>query len=79
MTELISDPTTKGILFLILLAIPIIPNLWSIWHAFHRDFPTPQEKMTWMGLGVFVPVLGGLAYLLIGRRRGVKPDAKPNS
>lgn len=54
---------------LVLLAIPILPNLWSIWHAFHRDFPTVQEKMAWVMACTFVPVLGGIAYILIGRRR----------
>ncbi|MDY7002314.1 MAG: PLDc N-terminal domain-containing protein [Thermodesulfobacteriota bacterium] len=61
------------ILFLVLLAVPILPNLWSIWHAFYRDFPSPTEKMIWLGLAVFIPVLGGLAYIIWGRRRGRKP------
>lgn len=62
-------PPEKLLLYLILLAIPIIPNLWCIWNAFQREFPTVNEKMAWIGVGVFVPVLGGLAYLFIGRRR----------
>ena len=63
----------KIILFLILLAIPILPNLWSIRHAYYRDFPSPTEKMIWLGISVFIPVLGGLAYLIWGRKRGQKP------
>lgn len=60
-------------LFLVMVTLPIVPNLWAIWHAFHREFATAQEKMTWLGICVFIPVLGGLAYLLVGRRRARKP------
>jgi hypothetical protein len=68
-------PMSSGqlILISILAFVPIIPNLWAIWHCFRRDFPTPAEKMAWFGIAVFVPVLGGLAYLLFGRKRGKKP------
>ena len=59
-------------IFLILTIIPILPNLWSIYHAFQREFPTTAEKMAWIGLGVLVPVVGGLIYLIWGRRRGQK-------
>ncbi len=65
--------TTEWILVLILLALPILPNLWSIWHAFNREFPTPAERLAWIGVGVFIPVLGGVAYLLVGRKRAKKP------
>lgn len=56
-----------------LLVLPILPNLWAIWHCFHRDFPTVNEKLTWLGIAVFIPVIGGLAYLVVGRKRGKKP------
>lgn len=62
-------------LTMLLLALPILPNLWCIWHAYSSEFPTPAERLLWMGLGVFVPVIGGLAYLLIGWRRSRKPRA----
>jgi hypothetical protein len=57
---------------LLLLAIPAIPNLFGIWHAFNRRFPTDKERLIWLGVCVFVPVLGGLAYLLFGFRRAKK-------
>lgn len=59
-------------LFMALAIIPILPNMWCIYHAFKREFPTPAEKMAWMGVGVFIPVVGGLIYLIWGRRRGHK-------
>ncbi len=57
---------------LFLLIIPILPNLWAIWHIFRCDFTTPQEKMAWLAAAVFLPVLGGIIYILWGRRRGQK-------
>ncbi len=51
------------------LALPILPNLWCIWHAYRHEFTTPAEKYGWMLAGVFLPVAGGLLYLLFGWRR----------
>ena len=59
-------------LTLALLGLPTIPNLWGIWHAFHRNFPTPQERLIWVGACVFIPVIGGIAYLIFGMRRARK-------
>lgn len=52
--------------FIVLFALP---NLWAIWHAFHHVFATPQERLIWIMVGVFVPVIGGLSYLIYGRTR----------
>ncbi|MDR1945795.1 MAG: PLD nuclease N-terminal domain-containing protein [Desulfovibrio sp.] len=62
------------LLFYGLLALPALPNLFGIAHAFRRIFPTPQERLIWMGLCVFIPVIGGLAYLVFGMRRTSKPE-----
>ena len=56
------------------LTLPVFINFWAIAHAFYRNFPTIQEKMVWLCLAVFVPVLGGLIYLIVGRTRGTKPS-----
>lgn len=58
--------------FLLLTIIPILPNLWCIYHAFQREFPTTAEKMAWIWLGVLAPVVGGLVYFIWGRKRGQK-------
>lgn len=60
------------ILTLILLFIPAIPNLWGIWHAYQRVFPTQQERLIWLGVCIFVPAIGGLLYLVFGMRRAKK-------
>jgi hypothetical protein len=65
-------PPDKLPILIALLTLPILPNLWAIWHIFRNDFPTPQEKMAWVGGAVFLPVLGGVAYFLFGRKRVVR-------
>ena len=44
-------------------------SLWGIWHAFSHTFETPLERVLWMLACVFVPVFGGVAYVLFGWRR----------
>lgn len=53
------------------LALPILPNLWSIWHVRKHEFASDQEKSLWFLVSVFVPVLGGLVYICVGRRRAM--------
>ncbi len=57
------------LIWMFILLIPILPNLWSIWHIFKHDFPSPQEKMTWVLITTFIPVIGGILYILKGRKR----------
>ena len=54
---------------LALLFAPALLNLWGIWHAFNHTFGTPLERIVWIMACVFIPLLGGLAYLLFGWRR----------
>ena len=54
---------------LLLLIIPILPNLWCIWDAYRRNFPSLVEKIAWVMVGIFFPVIGGLTYIFIGRKR----------
>ena len=61
---------------LCLLALPILPNLWCIWHAAKHEFPGATEKYLWIFGSVFLPIIGGLLYLLFGFRRS-KPAPQP--
>ena len=63
------------LILLVVVFLLVLPNWWGIWHAWRHDFTSINEKMIWIGLCVFVPVFGGLAYLFIGRPRGRKPLA----
>ena len=71
---LAKQPPEYLVFYLLLFIVPIVPNLWSIWHAFNRYFPTKQEKMIWIGLCIFIPVFGGIGYLLFGLRRSQKAE-----
>ncbi|WP_420842828.1 PLD nuclease N-terminal domain-containing protein [Desulfovibrio mangrovi] len=77
--DLFSNGDASPLLMILALALPILPNLWCIWHAYGHEFSTPAEKYGWMLAGVFVPVLGGVVYLLFGwrRTRGLADWAKP--
>ena len=68
--------TVAAILKFLVLGLFAVPNLFGIWHAFHRVFPTPQERLFWIGVCIFVPVIGGISYLIFGLRRARKwvPD-----
>ncbi|MEF2144433.1 MAG: PLD nuclease N-terminal domain-containing protein [Desulfovibrionaceae bacterium] len=47
-------------------------SIYSIYDAFHRQFNSTGEKMAWIQVAILVPFLGGLAYLIFGKRRGEK-------
>lgn len=47
-------------------------SAWTILDAWKREFPTTNEKVLWMQICIFVPILGSLAYLFLGRNRGSK-------
>ena len=57
---------------MMMLVLPILPNMWALKHCFHHDFPTEKEKFRWMMACVFLPCIGGLAYILVGRRHASK-------
>ena len=66
---LISDLSSTQMMLLVL---PIIPNMWALNHCFHRDFPAEKEKFRWMMACVFLPCIGGLAYFFVGRKHASK-------
>ena len=62
---------SHGITLLILL-LPMVPTFWAIVDIAYRDFGTLKKKALWGALIVFIPCLGGLVYLILGRRQGTK-------
>ena len=52
----------------ILIAVLPLPNLWSIWHIWSHEFASFQQKVGWLCLAVFLPVLAGIIYIVYGRR-----------
>ncbi len=53
-------------------AIFMLLSWWSIRDAFRREFESTNEKVFWVQLAVLVPFLGGIVYILVGRKRGKK-------
>lgn len=51
--------------------VPILPNLYSIWHIWTHSFKPPEKRFYWLALAVFVPVLGGLIYIFYGRKQAL--------
>jgi len=62
---------SHGLMVLILL-LPMVPTFWAIVDVARRDFGTLKKKALWGAFIVFVPCLGGLVYLIFGRRQGTK-------
>ena len=59
---------------LILMALPILPNLLSLHHAFTHDFADPREKSRWVLACIFLPCIAGIAYLAVGRRHARRAE-----
>ena len=68
-------PPEKQLLYAAGLTLPLLANFLAIWHAYKRQFNSPLEKVLWLGVGLFLPFLGGLPYWLIGAWRGRVPTA----
>ncbi len=66
--------STQMAVAIVVLVLVILPNYIAIWQSFHREFPSPLERMFWFLLAIFVPLLGGLVFLVWGRKRGRKPS-----
>lgn len=45
-------------------------SAWAILDAWKRDFDSNGEKVGWIQLIIFIPLIGALSYVLIGRKRG---------
>jgi len=59
-------------LILIFLGIPAILWIWAIVDILRSDFTDSTTKLIWLIVIVFLPVLGAILYLLIGRNQKVK-------
>jgi len=51
--------------------LPMLPTFWSIWHIWGHEFSSPQQRALWLVLVVFLPVLGGLIYIVAGRGKAM--------
>jgi hypothetical protein len=51
----------------------MVPTFWAIIDVAYREFASIRTKALWGAFVVFVPCIGGIVYLIIGRRQGTKP------
>lgn len=54
---------------ILILLVPMLPTFWSIWDIWRSTFQEYNQKVLWLVIVVFIPVLGGLAYIFIGRKK----------
>ncbi len=62
----------KYAVIIILLLLPMIPTFWAIMDIAYKDFGSMQRKALWGALVIFVPCIGGIIYLFLGRKQGKK-------
>jgi len=61
----------------VLLCIPfLLLTVWALVDISIKDFNTLKEKAIWYVIAL-VPFIGWLVYLILGFRRGRKPDTTP--
>lgn len=57
---------------ILVLLVPMLPAFWSIWDIWSHSFKDYNQKMLWLILVVFMPVLGALIYIFWGRRHALR-------
>lgn len=64
-------------LFLLILALPFIVWIWALVDIVRSEFKTGFDKIVWLLMVFFLPVLGFILYIFIGRKQkiGKIPDA----
>lgn len=64
--------TNQWIAIISVVAICFSFSAWTILDCWKRNYESTNEKVLWIQICIFVPILGSLAYLFIGRNRGSK-------
>jgi len=64
--------STQWIIIIAIVSLCFSFSAWSILDCWKRIFESTNEKVLWIQICIFVPILGSLAYLFIGRKRGSK-------
>lgn len=63
---------TQWVVILSSVAVCFAFSAWTILDAWKREFDSANEKVLWMQICIFVPILGSVAYLFFGQKRGIK-------
>ena len=57
------------LLVVVLLFLPMIPTIWAIRDIAYKSFPSMKNKVIWFLVVTFLPPIGALIYIFIGRPR----------
>ncbi|GGG31505.1 PLD nuclease N-terminal domain-containing protein [Pontibacter amylolyticus] len=63
-------------LILFFLGMPIILLLWALVDLLTSEFSDSTNKLVWVIVILFLPVLGAILYLLIGRKQKTRLSAR---
>jgi hypothetical protein len=58
----------QEIIVLLLLVLPLALFLWAIIDLIKRNFSNSTNKIIWALVIIFVPFIGSILYLAVGRR-----------
>ncbi|WP_066832824.1 PLD nuclease N-terminal domain-containing protein [Rufibacter ruber] len=61
-------------LLLLILGIPGILWIWAVVDLLSSKFANRTEKLIWLIVIAFLPFIGAILYLIIGRRQKIKPS-----
>jgi len=70
--DISSLTSTQWIVIITAVCVCFAFSAWTILDAWKRDFESFQEKVLWMQICIFIPIIGSLAYLFLGKKRGRK-------
>ncbi|QHL86451.1 hypothetical protein GU926_02930 [Nibribacter ruber] len=70
--ELLFIGSIGGGELLILVLLPAILWIWALVDVLKSDFKTDFEKIIWLLLVIFLPFLGWILYVFIGRSQRIK-------
>ncbi|MGV3541417.1 MAG: PLDc N-terminal domain-containing protein [Rufibacter sp.] len=59
-------------ILLFILGAPVILWVWAVVDLLSSRFPSRTDKLIWVIVIAFLPVLGAVLYLIIGRKQKVK-------
>lgn len=65
-------PANAWLMIIAVVGVFVLITWWAIRDAFRREFPSTNEKMFWIQLATLVPFLGGIIYMIYGKKRGRK-------
>ncbi|KPJ64294.1 MAG: hypothetical protein AMJ45_06105 [Syntrophobacter sp. DG_60] len=60
--------SSQWALLIIILFLPMVPTFWAIIDVAKRETSAIYLKFFWFALVVLIPCIGGIFYLLLGRR-----------